>query len=366
VHLGAVYAAGETAGTAYAVVEWTGGVSIADRIRAGAPVDAVEFLPNAAGLAAGLAALHAGGAVHGAIDTGAIAFAAAHPAKLVAFGRPQRSTEPSADTAELATALHAAIAGDPSDGLDASEATPELSPAVDDALGRARRGGLEASGLAAALRAIPPAVRPASAPWSWRWLLVTALLLTAALLITMLGTAISADPDSPLLFPVTPPPTTSPAVTSTSAAPDSPTPAPAGDLGYSTMVYDPFGDGTEHDDELPLLRDGDSATAWRTEQYYDPLPLLKSGVGVVFTVDGIPAEIDMQATTGTRYSVAWSDTVPEDFSSWEIIASGSILAGRARIQVPERATGSWLLWLTDLPDRGDAFFAEIREVRFRQ
>ena len=47
-----------------------------------------EFLPNAAGLAGALAALHQVGGVHGGLDLSAIYYSVAHPAKLGAFGRP--------------------------------------------------------------------------------------------------------------------------------------------------------------------------------------------------------------------------------------------------------------------------------------
>ena len=49
-HLQKVFAAGETAASAYSVSEWDGGVTFADRMRAGEGLPVEEFLPNAAGM----------------------------------------------------------------------------------------------------------------------------------------------------------------------------------------------------------------------------------------------------------------------------------------------------------------------------
>ena len=52
-HLAEVYDVGNRGAAPHAVLEWTGGVSIADRLRAGEGIPAGEFLANAAGLAEG-------------------------------------------------------------------------------------------------------------------------------------------------------------------------------------------------------------------------------------------------------------------------------------------------------------------------
>jgi serine/threonine protein kinase len=364
VHVASVYAAADTEGGSYAVLEWTGGISVAHRIDAGEPIEVADFLPNAAGLAAGLASLHAAGCVHGAIDSSAVSFSTAHPAKLGAFGRSPGTGGASADTRALAGVLRAGITGSTDSGLTPSDASPGLPVEVDQALDRAESGGIDASGLAAALRAIPVAhSRQASGPWSWRWLVAMGALLAAALLVSILGLGIAADPGSPLLFPVTPPATTVPPP-STSTTPTTAAAGEAIELAFTAAVHDPFGDGVERDDDLPLIADADPATAWRTERYYDPLRLLKSGVGLIFNVQGTPTSIEFQASHDTRFSIAWAPAVPDDFSLWDITGSGVVIGVPARLQVPERSGGVWLLWLTDLPAQGDDFYAEIWEVRF--
>ena len=49
-------------------------------------------------------------------------------------------------------------------------------------------------------------------------------------------------------------------------------------------AYDPLGDGEEQPGTIGNLTDSDVATFWRTERYFDPLPLLKEGVGVTLCI----------------------------------------------------------------------------------
>jgi hypothetical protein len=137
-------------------------------------------------------------------------------------------------------------------------------------------------------------------------------------------------------------------------------------LTATTTVFDPIGDGAEHNRELPFLTDGDDTTAWRTESYYAPLPLLKSGVGLVFTVAGDPGTIDVIGSTGTRYTIAWAATAASSRADYEDVASGDLRDGTTRMQLAERPDGVWLLWFTDLPEQEEGvYYTVINEVVFR-
>ncbi len=379
VHLADVYAADRlNAGGAYAVQEWAGGVSLAHRLEAGEPLPMADFLPNAAGLAEGLAALHAAGIVHGAIAASTVLFSAAHPAKLAGFGRQAAApdADPSDDVQALARVLAAAATG----RRRAPLATPPsdvrvgLPRQVDAALQRAHRREMTAADLAAALHAAPtaPRDRPGGG-WSWRWVAAVAALFAIAAVVAAAGLALRVRPSSSrLLFPAAPvpareasPATTGPAPTSApaSAAPPA-SPAPeVTDAG----VYDPFGDAQERDTDLPLLLDGDAATGWRTERYLDPLDAVKAGVGVTFSLDRTPEAVEVLASDGTGYSVAWAPGVPGDFDGWEHTARGRAVGGRARVQLPPREGGVWLLWLVEVPPQegGEFYYAHVYEVRFR-
>jgi hypothetical protein len=365
-HLTQVYAVG-TEEDPYTIVEWHGGVSLSDRLAAGDPFPVTEFLPNAAGLADGLAALHEAGAVHGAVDLSAIGFSSAHPAKLAAFGRHSPAASTDRDTRDLAATLRIAVTGNDVPGVRPSQVAEGLPPAVDTVLAAGEAGELDARGLAAGLRSIPyQPVERASGRWSWRWLAVTALLITGAFLIAVAGRAIDVDPDSPFLFPAAPAPTAPTAASTTTAAPPTVTaPSNGGRLATTAAVYDPEGDGTERDSEVANAIDDDVDTGWRTERYFSPLPTLKSGVGLTFTIGGSPEIVEIVATPDTRYEIGWADEIPAIVAGWQPVASGTILEGSNVVQLPERSGGVWLLWLTDLPLVGEGEYrATVNEVTF--
>jgi len=367
-HLVDVFAVGDDQ-SAFSILEWNGGVSVKDRIAAQEMLPVEEFLPNAAGLADGLAALHAAGMIHGAIDAGAIQFSSAHPAKLGSFGRPNRWTQPEQDTAALATALRASLTGTESPGVRASQVAEGLPRAVDSALDAAEQGQIDSAGLAAALRAIPTAPPQAEKrAWSWGWLVPAGVLLVAAVAVATAGLALDTDPDSPFLYPATPSPITTTAVPTTSTTTTSVAPL-TGDqveLSSNATVFDPFGDNAEHDSELEFLTDGNEATAWRTESYFAPLQLLKPGVGLVFAVEAQPSTVDVIGTEGTQYTIGWAESAAIPRDDFEDVVSGELRQGTTRMQLAERDGGVWLLWFTDLPEQeAGVFYTTIDEVVFR-
>jgi len=369
IHLARVYEVDRN-GAAYAVLEWNGGVSVADRLRAGDTLPVNEFLPNAAGLADGLAALHAAGVVHGAIDPGAILFSAAHPAKLAAYGRPHQPATAADDTRALAVTLRSAITGSNAPDLRPSQVVEGIPRSVDDALAAAEVGTFSAAQLAAALRSARFTPDTSDGGWSWRWVAPASLLLAVALLVAAAGLSIDVDPNSPFLFPATPQsrPTTAPG---TDAGPSETLPPASGDGSESVTVratsFDPFGDNrSERESDIPLLSDGDPSTAWRTERYFSPLSSIKPGVGVVFQPDGPVRMMEIRGSAGTAYEVKWAATPQVGIDGWETVSSGTLVSGTASLQLPGRNGGAWLLWLTALPEQGDgAFYADTSEVSFR-
>jgi hypothetical protein len=368
-HLAAVYAADNGPDTAYAVTEWAGGVTIQDRIAAGEPIPLDDFLPNASGLADALAKLHAAGVVHGAIAPDAVLYSAAHPAKLSPFATMQGDAK--SDTAALAATLVAGLAGGATD-VAPSQLAEGLPRSVDGALRAARTGKIDAAGLAAALRSAPsPAAPPPRPEWNWRWVGVAGGLLAIALVVIVLGFALDASSDSALLFPVgqaTPPPTPAATTPTTVVPPGAPGPVQQPEV-TAVGAFDPFGDGAERDEDIALVLDGEAATAWRTERYFDPLQLIKPGVGIVFASQGSISQIIIEGSAGTAIAVGWAEQPVDSFEEWSLstLATTTVLgSGPTAVAVPPRDGGAWLLWLTDLPaqEGGEYFYATIAEVRF--
>jgi len=362
IHLQRVFAAGDTAASAYSVSEWDGGVTIEDRILVGEALPMDELLPNASGLCLSLARFHRTGGLHGAIDATAVHYSAAHPVKLGAFGRKPRWSEQAEDTKALAEVLRAAITGTHDPGAMPSTVIDGLPVAVDDALAAGIAGTLDAEGLANALASTEyvPLEEPAPAR-PWKALALFAAIVMLISILSAIGLATDFDPDSPFLYPVagepTPPPITSPVVVEEPEGSDR--------IPVTAVVYDPLGDGTESDDAIDNAVDGDRSTSWSTEAYSRPIRDIKEGVGIVLDVAGTPGAIYITGTDGTTYLIGWSNTLPDDPTQWEHIARGTLQEAEVRVHLPGRVGGIWRLWLTDLPERLDGSYrAEIEDVYF--
>jgi len=362
IHLQRVFAAGETTASAYSVSEWDGGVTIADRLRVGEGLPVEEFLPNASGMCLALARFHDTGGVHGAIDSSAIHFSAAHPAKLGAFGRTQRWTDQASDTRALSEVLRAAITGTEDPTVFPSEVIDGLPTSVDSAIRDGIEGTSNARALATQLSSVsydaPAEHKP---PKPWRTLALFGLIVGLISLIAAVGLAADFDPDSPFLYPVGAESVSPPVTTPVQIAEVDESEA----LDATAIVYDPFGDGTESDEAVALVFDGNNLTAWTTEAYSKPIREFKDGVGLIFDVDGSPSAMFVTGTPGTTYLVGWAATTPSEATGWEHVARGTLQESETRIQLPDRLDGLWRLWLTGLPERPDGSFqSRISQVRF--
>lgn len=362
IHLQKVFAAAETTASAYSISEWDGGVTIADRLRAEEAVPVAEFLPNASGLCLALSRFHELGGVHGAIDTSSVHYSAAHPVKLAAFGRTQRWSHASEDTMALAEVLRAAFTGTDDTSVFPSDVIDGVHPSVDDALRGGIDGSLDAAAVARSLQAVPLTVRvDPGTTRPWGSLALFGVIVALIVLVAAVGLAADFDPNSPVLYPVTAEPTTTTTTPLLVVEPAS----GSGRLPATATVYDPLGDGTESDDSVQNVLDGDQTTAWPTEAYSRPLRDVKDGVGIVFDLEGTPDTVHISGSPDTSFTMSWSPTLPTDPTGWEHMARGTLQRAGTRMRLPVRGGGLWRLWLTDLPERPDGSFqAVITDVRF--
>lgn len=361
-HLARVFTVATVAGGAYAVSEWTGGATVADRVAAERPIDLPDFLPNASGLAGALASLHAEGAVHGRIDPSAISYSGAHPAKLGAFGRPV-ATDTEGDVRALSATLETALTGAPAGGPPPSERVDGVPRALDAILRSGQSGKLTAEGLEKALRAAPTPrpPQPESGTTPRRLLIAAIGLVLLAVGLVVVGFFLSGG--TALVIPT--PTTVGPAAT-TSTSIVTTTVAPGEVMLAGVDTFDPFGEGGENDHLVANVIDGDSETEWVTERYLDPLPLLKPGVGLTVMVEGVPGRLQLIGLSPTTtFEVYWSEGLYEDPGAWERVAGGTASRSAMSIELPTRVDGYWLLWLTDLPPREDGSYqAGLAELRF--
>jgi len=359
-HLARIYAVERVSGGAYSVSEWAGAATIQDRVAAGRIMDLAEFLPNAAGLAGALAALHEEAATHGHIDASAVAYSVAHPAKLTGFGRPQRGDQ-NADVRSLAAVLEMAATGTPPGGPAPSESIDGFPKRLDRILEQGQAGRLTAAEMSDLLLATPtprpPVPEPAST--SGRVLIIAGALVLVAVGLVALGRLFTGG--GPIL-PITP--TTA---SDTSSPPqETTTTLPEGVSVARAVTFDPFGEGGENDELVDNLLDSNSGTAWETERYQDPMVEIKPGVGVRFPTSGSPSAVTFLGfSPGTAFELRWARSGGQDLEEWEVIVRGTAPEGPLTLGLPARADGHWLLWLTDLPDQEDgSYYSTLSEVRF--
>lgn len=361
-HLVRVFAVSQVDGGAYAVSEWTGGASVADRVSADHPIDLSDFLPNAAGLAGALAALHENGAVHGDVGPSAIAYSSAHPAKLGAFGRAP-ITDMEGDVKALSATLETALTGSSPGGPPPSERVDGVPRTIDTILRSGQSGALTARDLENALQAAPTPrpPQPVSGSIARRLLIAAISLVVVAVGLVAVGFFLSGG-----RAPVAPPPTSGPSTSTTSTSLITTTVSPGNVSVSDPATLDPFGEGGENDELVANIVDGNPGTGWQTESYFDPLPLLKPGVGVSVRVNGTPEQLQVEGLTeSTMFEVRWSNQLVEDISEWERVLEATASASSMSFDLPPRDDGFWLLWLTDIPLVDDGSYrAAISELRF--
>lgn len=352
-HLAKVFMVEEVAGGAYAVVEWTGGATFADQVRAGRNLELAEFLPNATGLASALAALHERGVTHGAIDLSAISYSSAHPAKLSSFGRAPRSSDPTGDVQALASSLETALTGFPPIGPPPSERIDGVSPAIDRIMRLSQSGEMSAAEMERALSAAPTPRAPAPEPRAAsRRLLYAAIALVAiAVGLVVIGLFLSGGSTEPAL-PTRP-------TTTTSTIPTTSTTEPPGETRINSVsVSDPAGLIPSDTPSAQLAIDRDPDTFWTVES--------SGPVGLAIAVTGTPRRVELiDLTPGTGFELRWSRDVGVDIDQWELMARAVASTGDTLISVPERSNGNWMIWITALPESEPGVNkSALSEVRF--
>ncbi|MDQ3344309.1 MAG: hypothetical protein M3524_12190, partial [Actinomycetota bacterium] len=134
-------------------------------------------------------------------------------------------------------------------------------------------------------------------------------------------------------------------------------------------AFDPQGDGSENDEQLPALLDDDRATTWQTETYNsaDFGGLAKQGVGFVLDLGQPQTVTDVRVvaeTTGHSYEVRVAVepfAVPFDGTQ---LGSQSGAGARSKVTGEEPVEGRYVLVLitTPLPPQTGGYRAELSEV----
>ena len=137
--------------------------------------------------------------------------------------------------------------------------------------------------------------------------------------------------------------------------------------------FDPGGDPPEENPEsAPLAVDGDPQTAWRTSTYFDPINLLKEGVGLRVDL-GQPtevSEVDLTLVGGpTSVEVlAAGDgaAAPTSTDGLTQVATQPDAGNRTVLRLDEPTTTRYLVvWLTSLPQVEGGFQGQVAEIVVR-
>ncbi|MDF9718139.1 hypothetical protein KK617_18480, partial [Nocardioides sp. ChNu-99] len=155
---------------------------------------------------------------------------------------------------------------------------------------------------------------------------------------------------------------------SSGSSSSTPSAAPEPLTGLTATSIDPEGDGEEREGQVAEALDGDPATSWTSERYFQQLGPdgLKTGVGLQVDLgesrDVREVQLDL-AGTGAAVSVYLGEEAVDDVDGLEPVATGADLPQQASVAV-EDGSGRYLtLWFTALPPVEGGFRAEVAEVR---
>ena len=186
--------------------------------------------------------------------------------------------------------------------------------------------------------------------WLTTWLLVPVGVLLVAAIVIAIGLSVGAlEVGGPLGI---------------RAAPnESPSPPAIRALAVSAVtIADPFGDGIENDDGAPATIDGDTATAWRSSNYFDGR-FDKPGVGLVFDLGTDRLVTGFRLETphpGFSFTVA----VGDDPSALADPGGPSYVASALTRGAIDPVTGRYVMvWMTSVVPTGDGNRAEISEFK---
>ncbi|MDX6426491.1 MAG: eukaryotic-like serine/threonine-protein kinase [Gaiellaceae bacterium] len=143
--------------------------------------------------------------------------------------------------------------------------------------------------------------------------------------------------------------------------------ATAGTGGVPTLVatgaYDPYGTGAggENDARAKYATDGNGATYWETEQYYNAPSLNKPGVGLVLDAKRVVQLQQLGVATSTPGFTAVIRAGDSTTHFPDTVSAPQTVGGRATFTIVGKPHRYYLLWITRLGPGYNT--AQINEVK---
>jgi len=130
------------------------------------------------------------------------------------------------------------------------------------------------------------------------------------------------------------------------------------------LSFDPEGDRSENDEQLPALVDGSLDTSWQTDRYNSArLGGLKPGVGVVLPI-AAAAELQQLTiesdTSGWTVVVYAAETPGTSLADWGKPIDTVEVDGTAEIDLDGRRGAAVLLWITNVGSEGRVTIDEVQ------
>jgi hypothetical protein len=227
-----------------------------------------------------------------------------------------------------AAALRSALLAVDLSRVDDEDRTTALEPPVDPT----PAGGIDVGGFARRERS---------------WLVPTVLILVVAITLGIVGVLVGKSDVGQQIF----------------GNDDSPPATTGQDLAIGTpRSFDPQGnDGTENDQDLPLLVDNDAATTWSTDTYTTAsFGGLKQGVGVILplgAVSDLGKLVVDSPSEGWTASVYVADQAASSLDGWGKPVGQ--LGTQRTISLAGHKGGAVLLWITHLSSNGKVEIGDV-------
>ena len=161
------------------------------------------------------------------------------------------------------------------------------------------------------------------------------------------------DPTGGVITPTAPP--------SATRTPVASAPVPA----TKATVFSPGGTA-DHPEEVNRAVDGNPATVWPTDEYNQPFPRLKDGVGVMLTLAAASTLTSVgidSPSPGTVVEIRSSPSGNPQLGETTVLAKATLTAGRTQIPVTVAAPVQYVLvWITTLSTASGKNQSNVGEI----